>query len=167
MLTNLFRGLTAQPARGAALFDAVTNVARAPHWYREGDVPDTLDGRFAMVTTVTALVMVRLEALGDTGTLLSVALTERFVEVMEVEHRELGLGDPKLGRTVRKLVGALSRRVDLWRAAQAGESDWANAATDSVAGGASGQVHVAKALRELADRLGDRTLEQLADGDFA
>ena len=47
----------------------------------------------------------------------SVALTERFIEVMEAEHREMGLGDPKLGRTVRKLVGSLARRIELWRAA--------------------------------------------------
>ena len=46
---------------------------------------------------------------------LSVALTERFIEVMEAEHRELGLGDPTLGKTVRKLVGSLARRTELWR----------------------------------------------------
>ena len=40
---------------------------------------------------------------------LSVALTERFIAVMECEHRELGLGDPTLGKTVRKLVGSLAR----------------------------------------------------------
>ena len=47
------------------------------------------------------------------------ALTERFIEVMESEHRELGLGDPTLGKTVRKLVGALARRTELWRSATA------------------------------------------------
>ena len=167
MLTYLFRGLTAQPERGGALFDAVAHIARAPHWYREGEVPDTLDGRFAMVATVTALVMIRLETLGEDGNSLSVALTERFVEVMEVEHRELGLGDPKLGRTVRKLVGALARRIDLWRAALSGTSEWASAAADSVPGGAAGQAHAAKALRDLAERLGDRTLEQLGEGECA
>ena len=45
----------------------------------------------------------------------SVALTERFIHVMESEHRELGLGDPTLGKTVRKLVGMLARRTQLWR----------------------------------------------------
>jgi hypothetical protein len=33
MLGFLFRGLTADPHRGAALFDAVTKTAREPHWY--------------------------------------------------------------------------------------------------------------------------------------
>ncbi|HEY6049170.1 MAG TPA: ubiquinol-cytochrome C chaperone family protein [Sphingomicrobium sp.] len=114
------------------MFDAITARARRPHWYSEGKVPDTLDGRFAMLATLTALVIVRLEAEGDHGEATSVALTERFIEVMESEHRELGLGDPTLGRTVRKLVGSLARRTDLWRSAVHGEGDWAAAAHDSL-----------------------------------
>jgi cytochrome b pre-mRNA-processing protein 3 len=132
MLNFLFRGLTAEPARGAALFDALTARTRQPHWYREGKVPDTLDGRFAVLATLTALVIVRLEGEGEAGQAASVALTERFIEVMESEHRELGLGDPTLGRTVRKLVGSLARRTDLWRSAVQGERDWAGAAHDSL-----------------------------------
>ncbi len=121
MLGNLFRTLTAEPSRGAKLFAAATAEARKPHWYIEGAVPDTIDGRFAVLATVLALVIVRLEQLGQEGNAASVALTERFIEVMELEHRQMGLGDPKLGRTVRKLVGSLSRRVALWRSAAAGE----------------------------------------------
>ena len=167
MLKFLFASLTARPARASDLFDAVTRIARLPHWYREGAVPDTLEGRFAMLATVTALVMIRLEALGEDGNLLSVALTERFVEVMESEHRELGLGDPSLGKTVRKLVGALARRLDIWRSALAGERDWAGAAADSVAGGDGGQAHLAQSLRDLSGRIEASSLDQLAAGDLA
>src|ERR1700741_5427427 len=109
MLGFLFRTLTADPARGTALFDALTAEARKAHWFVEGAVPDTLDGRFAVLSTLAALAIVRLEREGETGIAASVALTERFIEVMESEHRELGLGDPTLGRTVRKLVGSLAR----------------------------------------------------------
>ena len=132
MLGNLFRTLTAGPSRGAKLFAAATAEARKPHWYIEGAVPDTIDGRFAVLATVVALAIVRLEQLGDDGNVASVALTERFIEVMESEHRQIGLGDPKLGRTVRKLVGSLSRRVTLWRSAAAGERDWSEAARESL-----------------------------------
>ena len=61
MLRSLFRGLTAEPDRGAAVFEAVTAEARLPHWYVEGRVPDTLDGRFAVLATLTALTLVRFE----------------------------------------------------------------------------------------------------------
>jgi len=123
MLQFLFRRLTAEPRRGAALFESVNAAARQPHWYVEGQVPDTIDGRFAVLATLLALVLVRLERFGDDGNPASVALTERFIEVMEAEHRELGLGDPTLGKTVRKLVGSLARRTELWRSAVADE-DW-------------------------------------------
>lgn len=132
MLDFLFRRLTAEPPRGAALFDSATSLARQPHWYVEGKVPDSLDGRFAVLATVTALVLVRLESDGDAGDAVSVALTERFIEVMESEHRELGLGDPTLGKKVRKLVGSLARRTDLWRSAVSGETEWAAAARESL-----------------------------------
>lgn len=132
MLSFLFRRLTADTERGSQAFAAVTRIARGPHWFVEGEVPDTLDGRFAALATVTALVLVRLESEGEAGNAMSVALTERFIEVMESEHRELGLGDPRLGKTVRKLVGSLARRTELWRETIAGERAWDAAARESL-----------------------------------
>lgn len=128
MLGSLFRRLTAEHARGSPLFDRLTRIAREPHWYIEGRVPDTLDGRFAVLATVVAIVLVRLERDGSAGDAASVALTERFIEVMESEHRELGLGDPTLGKTVRKLVGMLARRTELWRSPE----DWQEATRESL-----------------------------------
>ena len=164
MLRFLFPGLTARPERGAELFDAVTREARQPHWYRQGGVPDTLDGRFAVVATVTALVLVRLESGGEAGDAASVALTERFVAVMEAEHRELGLGDPGLGKKVRKLVSALGRRVDLWRAAIA-KDDFAEATLESLgSAGGDSLSHDVRALRDLWARLEAASVDDLARG---
>jgi cytochrome b pre-mRNA-processing protein 3 len=166
MLASLFRRLTAAGENGTALFAAVTAEARKPHWYVEGEVPDTLDGRFAVLATVAALTIVRLERDGEEGDSASVALTERFIHVLEAEHRELGLGDPTLGRTVRKLVGSLSRRTDLWRLAVVGE-DWTDATRDSLyRNGASPDAlkHSAEALRELSARLDRSDLKQLMQG---
>ena len=82
MLGFLFRGLTAEPARGAALFAALTAEARSRSWYVAGEIPDTLDGRFVVLATVVALALVRLERDGDAGERVSVELTERFIDVM-------------------------------------------------------------------------------------
>ena len=167
MLNFLFRGLTAQGQRGAALFERVSAEARRPSWYVEGAVPDTLDGRFAVLATITALVLVRLERDGDGGNAASVALTERFIAVMESEHRELGLGDPTLGKTVRKLVAMLARRVELWRRA---DGDWSEASCESLYKGEVGEPalkHSAKALRELAQRLDATPLAELEEGRIA
>jgi cytochrome b pre-mRNA-processing protein 3 len=133
MLHLLFPRLTARPKRGDTLFQWVTAKARAENWYRAGAVPDTVDGRFAMLATITAMVLVRCEALGEAGSEASVALSERFIDAMKAEHREMGLGDPTLGKVVQKLVGSLARRVEIWRRATGG-GDWAEAVRDSVYG---------------------------------
>ena len=166
MLDFLFRRLTAEPKRGAALFDAVSRVAREPHWYVEGKVPDTLDGRFAVLATVTALVLVRLERDGEQGDAVSVALTERFIEIMEAEHRELGQGDPTLGKTVRKLVGSLARRNELWRSAVK-EVAWERASQESLyRNEVSGDAlkHSTGALRRLWSALEKSALTEIAEG---
>jgi cytochrome b pre-mRNA-processing protein 3 len=167
MLKFLFPRLTPAPHRGVALFDAVTAKARQRHWYVEGEVPDTLEGRFQVLATIAALVMVRLEAEGISGDALSVALTERFIEVMESEHRELGIGDPKLGRTVRKLVGSLAGRVELWRSAVADGADWNGAVRQSVYRGeiASDALdHSAASLRGFWTNLSGLDAKALAEG---
>ena len=167
MLRFLFRGLTAERARGAALFDAVTAEARRPHWFVEGKVPDTLDGRFGVLATITALVLVRLEREGEAGHDASVALSEWFIHVMESEHRELGLGDPTLGKTVRKLVAMLGRRVELWRDA---EDDGVEATRRSLYKDEVPEAalrHSAAVFRDLTKRVHSTPLAELEQGRIA
>ena len=81
-------------------------------------MPDTLDGRFAVLATVIALALVRLEGEGEAGNALSVALTERFIEVMESEHRELGHRRSDAGQDraqARRLALAADRSVAFGR----------------------------------------------------
>ena len=167
MLRFLFPRLTAEPARGAELFGRVVGETRAPHWYTDGNVPDTVDGRFAMLATIAALVMVRIERDGDSDPATAAALTERFVEAMTAEHREMGLGDPTLGRTVRRLVGALARRVELWRSAIPRDG-WVEAARDSAYGAEApagdALAHTAAGLRDLWLRLDATPVDALAGG---
>ena len=167
MLGFLFRGLTADPHKGAALFDTIVARARKPHWYVEGTVPDTIDGRFAVLATLTALVLVRLEQAGEDGDAASVALTERFIEVMEAEHRELGLGDPTLGRTVRKLVGSLANRTELWRHTAGGGRDWTEATCESLyreGVPADALLHSGEALKGFWNKLESARVDELKEG---
>lgn len=168
MLKFLFGGLTADKSDGTPLFDALTGRARQPHWYVEGKVPDTLDGRFAVLASVVALALVRLEREGEEGDHLSVALTERFIHVMDSEHRELGLGDPTLGKTVRKLVGMLARRTELWRSAT--DANWEETTRESVYKDEVSQDALrssASALKSLAGRIDSTPLADLEQGKIA
>ena len=165
MLRLLFPRLTA--ARGEALFAALVAEARRPHWFTEGQIPDSLDGRFAVLATVLALATVRLERGGEQAHQASVALAERFVEAMDAEHRELGVSDPGLGKQVRKLVAALGRRVEAWRRAVDGEAEWDGTVAASLYRGnaaAPGIATTGEQLRALWRRLDAMGDSELAAG---
>jgi cytochrome b pre-mRNA-processing protein 3 len=168
MLNFLFPRLTPQASRGAALFEALIGEARQPHWFVEGQVPDTIDGRFAVLATIVAMATVRLERGGDSTRAAAVALTERFVEAMDAEHRQLGIGDPTVGKTVRKLVGALDRRVELWRQALDGGGDWDHAVRISLFRDAPSPAealhHCEAAVRNVWARLESASDAALAEG---
>ena len=115
-----------------ALYDAVVAEARRPAWYREGGVADTLDGRFAVLSSLAALAILRLENGDEEAVRHSVALTESFIADMDAQMRQEGFGDPSIGKQVRTMVGALASRVDWWRRARAGELDWNDAVRLSV-----------------------------------
>lgn len=123
-MPSLFARLRPARPMSSEAYDAAVNVARAKHWYLAGQVPDSMDGRFAVLATVCALVTLRLEAVGETGNAGSIAMTEAFIADMDAQMREAGFGDPSLGKQVRHLVGSLAGRVDRWRALFAGDDEW-------------------------------------------
>jgi cytochrome b pre-mRNA-processing protein 3 len=104
----------------APLYQGVVQEARRPTWYRDGRVPDTLDGRFDMVAAVMSLVLLRLESEGEAGRAPAAHLTELFVEDMDGQLRERGVGDIVVGKHVGKMMGALGGRLGALREAFAG-----------------------------------------------
>jgi cytochrome b pre-mRNA-processing protein 3 len=104
--------------RLAPLYEAVVAIARTPFWYREGQVPDTVTGRFDMLAAVAALVLVRLEQIDDEAARRdSVLLTEIFIADMDESLLEIGVGDYSVGKHVGRLVGALGGRLTAFREA--------------------------------------------------
>jgi len=120
---------TRELADAAPLYKAIVAEARRPDWYREAGVPDTLDGRFAVLTTLLSLTDIRLERGAGVARELGPRLTEQFIADMDVQMREQGFGDPSLGKQVRIMVGALASRIDRWRRAVQAIEPW-----DQVAG---------------------------------
>lgn len=97
------------------LWNAVVETARAPHWYAQGTVPDTLDGRFDMVSLVLALVLHRIDDEPAEG-LAGVQLTELFVNDMDGQMRQIGFGDMVVGKQVGRMMSALGGRLGAYRA---------------------------------------------------
>ncbi len=100
------------------LYAALVAEARRPRWYREAGAEDSIDGRFAVLATIMALTDIRLGEGGEEAAALSPRLTEIFVDDMDSQLRQSGLGDPTLGKQVRAMIGMLARRINSWRAAE-------------------------------------------------
>ena len=131
-------------ADAEALYAAVVAETRQPGWYRDGGVPDTLDGRFAVLASLLALADIRLERGGDEARALAPRLAEAFIADMDAQMRQAGLGDPSLGKQVRRMVGALASRVDRWRRAVEG-GEWDEVARANLYGDAAPQEAAAQA----------------------
>jgi cytochrome b pre-mRNA-processing protein 3 len=114
-LRKLFRSEPDPREARRPLWQAVIAAARAPHWYAEGGVPDTLDGRFDMVSLVMALVLHRIDDDPEQA-LAAVQLTELFVSDMDGQMRQIGFGDMVVGKQVGRMMGALGGRLGAYRA---------------------------------------------------
>ncbi|MEO7787397.1 MAG: ubiquinol-cytochrome C chaperone family protein [Sphingomicrobium sp.] len=169
-MPSLFARLRPAAPVSSAAYDAAVNVARSKHWYLAGQVPDTMDGRFALLATVVAMVTLRLEAAGGAGTAASVGLTEAFIADMDAQMREQGF-DATLSKQVRSLVGSLASRVDQWRRLLAGEGDWGSVIRRGVYRDSPQSEAVVdyatERLRALWAALGAASLDDVLAGRFA
>jgi len=168
-MRSLMAMLRPKGADAGALYGAVVAEARRPAWYREGAVADTMDGRFAVLSSLAALTILRLEDGDEDAVRHSVALTESFIADMDAQMREEGFGDPSIGKQVRSMVGALAARVDWWRRAREAELDWNDAVRLSVYRDEPPEIETAvtystEALRRFNEGLGGVSDRDLLEG---
>lgn len=121
-----------QLADAGPLYAAIVAETRRPDWYRGAQVPDTLDGRFSVLTTLLALADIRLERGAADARALGPRLAEAFIADMDPQMREAGFGDPALGKQVRMMVGSLATKVDKWRLAVEAIEPWDEVARSSL-----------------------------------
>lgn len=150
----------------APLYAAIVAQARAPHWYLAGAVPDTVDGRFDMVAAILSLVLLRLENDPD-GPVPSAHLTERFVDDMDGQLREIGIGDIIVGKHIGKMMAMLGGRLGAYRHGLAG-GDLDAAIVRNIYRGAAppadARAHVQAALVAFSQSLGDMPTQALLAG---
>lgn len=90
--------------------------ARLPCFYRDYTVADTVNGRFDLIVLHLALVIERLTpeaGLRDLGQ----GLFDRFCRDMDHNLREMGVGDLKVPKEIRRMGEAFYGRAQAYRAA--------------------------------------------------
>jgi cytochrome b pre-mRNA-processing protein 3 len=115
------------------LYGAIVAQARLPVFYQRFGVPDTLDGRFAVLAAHLFVVLQRLRVLGPEGAAFAQELTDRFSEDMETVLRELGVSDMGVPKKMRKLAGSAAALLQAYdESFAAGEGPFAKAIAASL-----------------------------------
>ncbi len=115
LLKRLFGSSEPDPkSKLLPLYAQIVAKAREPHWYVEGQVPDSIDGRFDMVSAVLTVVLLRLEAAQGYAQ-DSAYLTEVFVDDMDGQLRQSGISDVIIGKNIGKMMSAVGGRLGAFR----------------------------------------------------
>lgn len=86
------------------LYGAIVAQARLPIFYEGFGVPDTLDGRFVVLSLHLFAVLHRLKGGGNDAALMAQGLADSFTADMETVLREIGIGDLAIPKRVRRLA---------------------------------------------------------------
>jgi cytochrome b pre-mRNA-processing protein 3 len=114
-MLSWFTRRTPQSRFAPELYGLIVAAARQPDFYLAGGVPDTKEGRFALLVLHMTLVLERLRREGEAGAAFGQALIEAFVTDMDDNMREIGIGDLSVPRNVKKAAAALENRWDRYR----------------------------------------------------
>jgi cytochrome b pre-mRNA-processing protein 3 len=105
------------------IYRIIVERARHPHFYTEFGVPDTVDGRFEMVTLHAFLVLRRLKRTSESASDTSQALFDVMFEDMDLSLREMGAGDMGVGKRVKAMVQAFYGRIASYEAGLVGPAE--------------------------------------------
>jgi cytochrome b pre-mRNA-processing protein 3 len=114
LLTRLFGQSQDDRAVARPLWHKTVEIAREKEWYRDCGVADTVAGRFDMITLILSIVMIRMERDAELVE-PSVRLTELFVQDMDGQLRESGVGDVVVGKRMGQLMSVLGGRLGAYR----------------------------------------------------
>ncbi len=98
------------------LLKAVTQASRLPAFYGEGKVPDTLEGRFELMTVNASLALFRLRAEADLRPLAQ-AFADKLFRLFDAGLREAGIGDTAVPKRMSRMAGDFYGRLDAYGSA--------------------------------------------------
>jgi cytochrome b pre-mRNA-processing protein 3 len=112
-----FRKSNRHERAGFALYGAAVGAAREPYLYEALGVPDTLDGRFDLIVLHAFLLVRHLRELPEPGPALAQAVFDAMFSDMDMNLREIGVSDLRIGKRVRAMWEAFHGRSNVYAAA--------------------------------------------------
>ena len=171
MIFPHFRREPRGPDTISALYGMIVAQARLPCFYRDYAVADTVNGRFDLVVLHLSLVIDRLmrdpalKALGQ-------GVFDHFCRDMDDNLREMGIGDLKVPKEMKKMGEAFYGRAQAYQAALALPDDQAlvEVLTRNIYGGSAPEMAAARRLavymRGAAADLAAQASADLAAGEM-
>lgn len=98
-------------------YASLTSAARVPFFYSDLGVPDTVMGRFELLSIVMILFFRRTAKSGTSGQELAQEIIDAFFQDLDHSIRELGIGDPGVPKRMKKLAGMFYGRLESYAAA--------------------------------------------------
>lgn len=98
-------------------YATLTKAARRPYLYEVLDVPDTVMGRFEMLSAILILYFRRTRASGTSGQEVAQEIVDAFFEDVDHSIRELGVGDVGVPKRMKKFAGMFYGRLESYAAA--------------------------------------------------
>ncbi|USG60066.1 ubiquinol-cytochrome C chaperone family protein [Sneathiella marina] len=107
---NLFRRDPIEQAAGD-LYAEIVKQARQPAFYQTAAVPDTIDGRYEMISLHAFLVMRHLKGKSALEKKLSQKVFDHMFADMDQSLREIGVGDLSVGKRIKQMAKVFYGRV--------------------------------------------------------
>jgi cytochrome b pre-mRNA-processing protein 3 len=153
---------------GFELYAAAVAAARSPYLYAELGAPDTLDGRFDVIGLHVFLLIQRLKREPEPGPTLAQAVFDAMFLDMDINLREMGVGDMSVGKRNRAMWEAFHGRAAAYTASWEDADELEKAVARNVWRGAVPPAGSAAALQRLMwaqdQVLADQSLEALGQG---
>jgi len=126
-LSNLISNLYSRLQLGSSLptqrivYTHIVTKTRQPWLYIKAGVPDTVTGRFDMITLHSFLILERLSDKGDAEAEFSQKFFDEVFLDMDHSLREMGVGDLSVGKKIRKMSEIFYGACNGYRKALSGE----------------------------------------------
>jgi cytochrome b pre-mRNA-processing protein 3 len=116
------------------LYEKIVRQSRQPVFYKEYNVPDTVDGRFEMISVHVILVLLRLRRNADDETReVSQRLFDEMFHDMDRNLREMGVGDLSVPKKMKVMMHGFNGRMQAYSKILSGWAEDGESMQDAVA----------------------------------